>query len=79
MAGTPEGGKKAVEKSETSEKASPAAIEKYLHGVDFPAEKNQLLQHAKKNQAPESVLKSIDGLPSKTYNSPIDISKAMGS
>jgi hypothetical protein len=57
MAGTTEGGKKASEGGRGNpEKASPAAIERYLKGINFPANKEALIKHAKGNQAPQDIL-----------------------
>ncbi|MEN6617711.1 MAG: DUF2795 domain-containing protein [Syntrophorhabdus sp.] len=78
MAGTTEGGKKAAQGGRGDPNmASPAAVENYLKGIDFPANKKKLLQQARDNDAPSDVMKTIERLPDQQYNSPIDISKAM--
>lgn len=79
MTGTTEGGKKTAEGGRGSpETASPAAVEKYLHGANYPLEKQELMDLAKKNNATEDVLRVIEKLSEKTYHSPIDISKEIG-
>ena len=45
---------------------------------NFPAGKNKLVDNARNNDAPEDVMNLINKLPSKTYNSPIDITKEIG-
>ena len=60
-------------------KANPAVVEKYLAGVDYPASRDDLIKRAKDNKANKDVIDTISSLPEKTYNSPIDISKAMSS
>jgi hypothetical protein len=57
---------------------SPAIVEKYLAGMHFPAEKNQLIDNAQKKNAPDDVMNLINKLPDKTYSSPIDITKEIG-
>lgn len=78
MTGTREGGKKAAQGGRGDpNRASPAAVENYLKGIDFPARKKDLLNQAKDNDAPQDVLRTIEKLPDREYGSPIDISKAM--
>ncbi len=78
MAGTTEGGKKSSQgRRGRSQMSSPVAVENYLKGIDFPADKKKLLQQARDNDAPDDVLRTIDKLPDKKYGSPIDISKEM--
>jgi hypothetical protein len=78
MAGTKEGGKKAAQGGRGDpNRASPAAVENYLKGIDFSADKKKLLQQARDNDAPDDVLRTIEKLPDKKYGSPIDISKQM--
>jgi hypothetical protein len=79
MAGTTEGGQKASEGGRGNpEKASPAAIEQYLKGINFPANKEALIKHAKKNQAPGDVLRVLNQFQEKEYHSVIDVSKEVG-
>jgi hypothetical protein len=79
MAGTTEGGKKTSEGGRGDpEKASPAAIERYLKGINFPAGKEDLLKHAKENQSPEDVLHVLNQFEEKEYHSVIDVSKEVG-
>ncbi|MFN7710106.1 MAG: DUF2795 domain-containing protein [Holosporales bacterium] len=60
------------------DKASPAAIERYMKGIHFPANKDDLVNRAKENGAPTDVLHVLDRFEDKEYNSPIDISKEVG-
>jgi hypothetical protein len=66
-----------TEMAEVTHKVSPALVEKYLAGVHYPASKQELIARAKSNQANRDVIDTLNGLPEKTFNSPIDISKAM--
>lgn len=58
--------------------ANPAQIEKTLGGVDYPASKQDLINHAKKDGANNDVVQILGQIPDKKYNSPIDVSKAVG-
>ena len=59
-------------------KVSPAQVEKYIKGIKFPASKQQLLQQAEINNANDDVLNILENVPDKEFNSPIDISIAIG-
>lgn len=61
-----------------SDQASPATVERYLQGVDFPCDKQGLVQQAKSNDAPQDVINEIEQLSDKEYSSPIDVSKEIG-
>jgi hypothetical protein len=79
MTGTTQGGMKSSEGGRGNpEKASPAAIERYLKDIHFPVDKNDLIKHAKDNQAPEDVLHVLDQFEEKKYNNAIDVSKEVG-
>lgn len=60
------------------EKASPAAVERYLKGMKYPADKNNLVSKAKENSAPADVMHVLDKFTEKDYHSPIDVSKEVG-
>lgn len=79
MAGTTQGGKKASEGGRGSrEKASPAAVERYLKGIDLPANKKELIECAEDNGAPDDVLSVLSHLSEKEYATVIDITKEIG-
>jgi hypothetical protein len=63
---------------------SPANIMKYLGGIKFPADKEELIEHARgkaKNEAApdtEEVVDFLERLPEKKYESAPEILKAVG-
>ncbi|MBW4688359.1 MAG: DUF2795 domain-containing protein [Komarekiella atlantica HA4396-MV6] len=60
-------------------KANPVAIQKHLKGVDYPANKQTLMKHAKKQGADQAILSLLEQLPEeKEYESPTDLNKAIG-
>ncbi|MBD6619418.1 DUF2795 domain-containing protein [Komarekiella sp. 'clone 1'] len=60
-------------------KANPVAIQKHLKGVDYPANKQTLIKHAKKQGADQAILSLLEQLPEEEeYESPTDLNKAIG-
>jgi hypothetical protein len=56
--------------------ANPIQIQKYLKGVDYPADKATLIQTAKDQGADESVCASLEQLPDEEFQTPADLSEA---
>jgi len=59
-------------------RVSPAQIEKYLKGIDFPSSKQSLINHAKQNNAPDGVMQLLQRMPDKEYGSAADIAREIG-
>jgi hypothetical protein len=57
---------------------SPAHVQKYLKGVDYPAKKRELVEQAKKNAAPDEVMQVIQKFPDQEFGGPQDVMKAYG-
>lgn len=57
---------------------SPANVAQYLKGIDFPAGKEDLLRHAKKNHAEKAVLEQLERMPEEEYESMSDVMKGYG-
>lgn len=57
---------------------SPANIAHHLKGIDFPAEKEDLLRHAKKNGGGREVTEAIAHMPERRYESMADVMKGLG-
>ncbi|MDN7025813.1 DUF2795 domain-containing protein [Methanoculleus sp. FWC-SCC1] len=57
---------------------SPAYVQKYLAGIDYPASRQDLINHAKKNNADQDVISVLGEMPDQQYNSAADVSKAIG-
>ncbi len=56
---------------------NPIQIQKFLKGVDYPADKETLLDNAKKLGADENVCASLEGLPDQKFDAPVDVSQAL--
>ena len=59
-------------------KVNPVQVQKYLKGVDYPVSKNDLLKHVHDQGGDESVHATLEKLPDKTYQTPADVSEAIG-
>lgn len=57
---------------------SPVQVEKYLKGIEYPCSKGQLIKEAENNGADKNVLHTLSEMPGDNYDSPMDISRAIG-
>jgi hypothetical protein len=57
---------------------NPIQIEKFLKGVNYPADKNDLIKQAEQNGADKNVRDTLNQLPGQKFDSPADVSKAVG-
>lgn len=57
---------------------SPANVTHHLSGIDFPASRSDLEQHAKDNGAENDVLDVIRQMPDQQYGSMADVTKGVG-
>jgi hypothetical protein len=53
-------------------------IQKALKGIDYPADKQTLLDTARKHGASAEVMSALDALPDQQFQTPADVSKAVG-
>jgi hypothetical protein len=63
--------------AEVSQTINPVAAERYLKGLNFPANKKNLIDRAKINQAPQEIIRLLKQVADKNYTSPIEITKEM--
>ncbi len=61
-----------------TQKVNPVQVQKFLKGVDYPADKNELIQAAKDEGADENVISMLESLPEEQYQTPADLSQAIG-
>lgn len=57
---------------------NPIQLQKYLKGVDYPASREALLSNAKKMGADDNVCSSLEQLPDEDFDTPADVSAAIG-
>lgn len=53
-------------------------ISHYLEGIDYPAGKQDLLNQAKKNNAPDDVIDAITKLPEHSYGNMAELWHGIG-
>jgi hypothetical protein len=56
---------------------NPIQIQKFLQGVDYPADKAALVSAAKDNGADSNVVRAVEGIPDRTYEKPTEVSEAI--
>lgn len=57
---------------------STASIAQALSGIDFPANKEKLVEYAQKNNADSEVVDAIRQMPEAEYTSMADVFKGVG-
>lgn len=57
---------------------SPANVTKHLKGIDFPAEKKDLVKHAQHMKAEKIVIDEIQKMEDREYGNMADVMKAFG-
>jgi hypothetical protein len=58
---------------------NPISIQKYLKGMDYPAQKDDLIQHAEQQGADQEILDVLEQLPDdEEFETPAQLSKAIG-
>ncbi|WP_120997222.1 DUF2795 domain-containing protein [Stutzerimonas urumqiensis] len=57
---------------------SPANVTTYLKGIDYPANKDDLVRHAKKNGAESEVIDVLNQMPEQEYGNMADVMKGYG-
>jgi len=53
-------------------------VQKYLSGVAYPAGKEDLIEAARRNDAPDEVMQAIRKLPGDHYGGPQEVMKGYG-
>jgi hypothetical protein len=59
-------------------KTAPIQVQKYLKGMHYPANKKKLIEQAHKNKASEDVISMLESMRTDDFNSPAEVSKALG-
>lgn len=58
--------------------ANPIQVQKFLSGMDYPAGKDELVNHAKSKGADENIMQTLQKLPDQSFETPADVSQAIG-
>lgn len=59
-------------------RVSPAQLQKFLGAVDFPADKESLLETARRKGADENAIGVLQDLPQDRFHSANDVNEALG-
>ncbi len=65
--------------SKDRETSNPIQIQKFLGGLDYPVGKQDLIDRARKAGADEKVMAALERIPDQEYESPIALSRELGS
>jgi hypothetical protein len=57
---------------------NPIQLQKYLSGIDYPARKQDLIERARQQGADRSIVSALESLGREEFNSPNDVSEAVG-
>ena len=63
----------------SSSPANPVEVQRFLEGVGYPTRKDRLVQEARSRGASRDVRDTIEQLPERQFDSPTDVSEAIGS
>jgi hypothetical protein len=56
---------------------NPIQLQKYLGGVQYPTDKNHIVQKAQANGADNSTVRALRGMRGGRFDSPVDVSAAI--
>ncbi|MTD58179.1 DUF2795 domain-containing protein [Amycolatopsis pithecellobii] len=54
---------------------NPIQMQKFLAGVDYPASRDDLVEHAKSKGADQETLEHLEQIPDRTYDGPNAVSQ----
>lgn len=57
---------------------SPIEIQKHLKGMDYPASKQDLIEHAEGQGADDQIRSLLEQLPDQEYETPAEVNKEIG-
>lgn len=57
---------------------SMANVARYLRGIDFPAEREEVLSHARDQDAPEAVMDQLEQLDEQRFSNMAEVTSAIG-
>ncbi len=62
----------------TKTKVNPIQLQKYLKGIEYPADRETILESARGNGADQDIISTLEQLPDREYKNPAEISKEVG-
>ena len=61
-----------------SGKVNPIQVQKFLGGMDYPADRQAIVDTAREHGADERVMNALERLPDGQFETPADVSKGIG-
>jgi hypothetical protein len=52
-------------------------VQKFLGGIDYPVDRDQLVEHARDRGADDEVLRALEAIDDRQYRDPTDVSEAV--
>ena len=59
-------------------KVNPIQAQKFLGGLDYPASKQEVVEHARGRDADEDVLSALEQIADREYDGPNAVSEELG-
>jgi hypothetical protein len=56
---------------------SPIEVQQFLKGMNYPASKEDLINHARRNRASDGIISMLNGMRTDRFNSSTDVSDAL--
>jgi hypothetical protein len=56
---------------------SPANIARFMKNIDFPADKQEIVEHAEDNNADQEVIDVLNQIPEREYHNMADLEQAV--
>ncbi|MEV7632835.1 DUF2795 domain-containing protein [Microbacterium sp. NPDC089318] len=60
-----------------NDKPNPIEVQKYLGGIDYPADKATIVDTARSSGADETILEALQGIPDREYEGPTGVTEAV--
>lgn len=57
-------------------KPNPIQMQKFLGGIEYPASRDDLVEHARQSGADDDVLRHLESLPDRSFDGPNAVSQA---
>jgi len=57
---------------------NPTEVSKFLGGLNFPADKRKVIEHAKSKGASNDVIDALNSIPERNYDNSADVSSEIG-
>jgi hypothetical protein len=56
---------------------NPIELQKHLKGMDYPASKQDLIQTAERNGAPDDIIQALQGMDKEQFDGPSAVQQAL--